>query len=566
MSGRTGAELLCETLVALGARVVFGVPGTQNVELFDALRRARLRTVLTTNELTAALMAGAYARVSHTVGVVVTIPGPGFLFAVPGLAEARLDSAAVLLIVGAPAAHPGRRFQLQAVDQQAIAAPVVKAYRHARSAADVPRVVRDAWHAAGRDEPGPVVVEVRQDIWGAPADQVATATVHEPAPAADLTAFVTRVARARRPLVLAGQGAVSAAADLHAWVAERRVPVLTTPSARGVVPEDDPLVLGFDPLRSDVAAVNAACEAADLVLALGCKLSHNGSAGFELRLPPDRLVHVDTSADVLNANYPAALALAITSRVALTALRAGPAEPSEWSDADIAERRRAIRTTRSPELPEPRLGGTGEGSAAAFFAAVRRALPRDGIVVTDSGLHQILARRYFDVLAPGGLLLPSDLQTMGFGVPAAVAAKLAAPGRAVTAIVGDGGFATTGAELLTAAREELALVVVVLDDGYLNQIRLQQLREFGHAHGVDLGPLEIAAFARAVGADYLPAGPDIGAAIAAAHGAGRPVVVHVPVADSPEVLRQRVTSAARAVARRALGPALRRWLAALRRR
>jgi acetolactate synthase-1/2/3 large subunit len=565
MSGRTGAELLCGALEASGARVVFGVPGTQNVELFEALRRSRLRTVLATSELTAGFMAGAYARVTGNVGVVITIPGPGFMFALPGLAEARLDSAAVLHVTGAPATQPGRRFQLQALDQRGIAAPLVKAFREVSGVAELPVAVREAWTSAAGDEPGPVVLQVASEVLGTAAASVpspAEESIEAPTP--DLRGLVNRVRSARRPLLLVGQGALSAAPLVRGWIERGFVPVLTTPSGRGIVPEDHPLCLGFDPLRTELAAVNGVCDAADLILAIGCKLSHNGCVGFGLRLPADRLVHVDTSAEVLGANYAPSLAVCATAEHTLAALESVPAGRFAWDEAEITRWRRAIRALRRAELPEPHLGGAASGKAAAFFADLRRALPRDGIVVTDSGLHQILTRRYFDVLAPGGLLLPSDLQTMGFGVPAAVAAKLAAPDRAVTAIVGDGGFAVTGAELLTAAREGLALVVVVFDDGHLNQIRMQQLRDFGHAHAVDVGPLDVAAFAAGVGADYVPVADDIGQVLVAAHRAGRPAVVHVPVGDSAAVLRRRAASAIRSAARRVIGPRLIQWLRSLR--
>lgn len=566
MSRRTGADLLCEALLACGARVVFGVPGTQNVALFEALRRSGLRTVLTTSELTAAFMAGAFARMSGEVGVLVTIPGPGFTFALPGLAEAFLDSAAVLHIAGSPSSGPGNRFRLQAIDQRSIAGPIVKAVRDIAAMDELPTVVGEAWAAATCGEPGPVVVQVAPQLLGSDAGALrATPPVaHVATPA--LGELVSRVQRARRPVVVAGQGALGAAPLLTRWAERSAVPVFTTPSARGLVPEDHPLSLGFDPLRSDLAAVNELCAAADLVLAIGCKLSHNGTAGFGLRLSREQLVHVDTSAAVLGANYPASLAVCGAAEQALLALVAASPDASTWGDAAIAGWSRAIRTPRTPELPEPRMAGIPSGAPADFFAALRRALPRDGVVVTDSGMHQILTRRYFDVLAPRGLLLPSDMQSMGFGVPAAVAAKLAAPDRAVTAVVGDGGLAVTGTELLTAAREGLPLVVVVLDDGHLNQIRLQQLREFGHAHAVTLGPLDIGAFAAAVGADYAPAGDDVEPVIREAHAAQRPVLVHVAVADSPDILRQRATTALREAARRVMGPRLAGWLKSLRSR
>ena len=150
--------------------------------------------------------------------------------------------------------------------------------------------------------------------------------------------------------------------------------------------------------------------------------------------------------------------------------------------------------------PTDRPDRSSKVSPAAFFAALRAALPRDAFFVTDSGLHQVLTRRHYDVLSPRGLLYPSDFQSMGFGLPAAIGAKLAAPTRAVVVVMGDGGLTMTGLELLTAAREKVPVVVVVFNDGQLNLIRLQQLKEFGRASGVELLVPDLEQFAQYIGA------------------------------------------------------------------
>ena len=141
-------------------------------------------------------------------------------------------------------------------------------------------------------------------------------------------------------------------------------------------------------------------------------------------------------------------------------------------------------------------------TAGSFFTVLRRILPRNGIVVTDSGLHQGLVRRHFDVLSPRGLIIPNDFQSMGFGLPAAIGAKLAAPERPVVAVLGDGGFAMSGMEMLTAVREKIPLTVIVFNDGRLNLIRLQQFQSFGSSESVDILNPDFGTFAAAVGARY----------------------------------------------------------------
>jgi acetolactate synthase-1/2/3 large subunit len=204
--------------------------------------------------------------------------------------------------------------------------------------------------------------------------------------------------------------------------------------------------------------------------------------------------------------------------------------------------------------PEPAVYGARPSTAAAFFAALRAALPRNGIVVADSGLHQTLLRRHFDVLATRGLLFPSDFQSMGFGLPAAIGARLAAPTRPVVALIGDGGFAMSGLELLTAVREKIPLTVVVFVDGALNRIRLTQLERYGRSAHVDLLNPDFALFAKAVGARYAKCDGDAERVLQRAIASGDVTLVEVHVGDSPAVHAARVQGLARAAVRRVAGP------------
>ncbi|HJS46605.1 MAG TPA: thiamine pyrophosphate-binding protein [Gemmatimonadales bacterium] len=555
-----GADLACRALEAAGVRHVFGLPGTQNVPLFEALRRSRLRVIQATHELAATMMACGYGRTTGLPGVVAAIQGPGLAWAVAGLLEARDDSTPLLLVTGTPASSPGRTFQLQAWDQATSLGPVVKRVLRAERPEAVPGAVASALTIACSGEPGPVVLElapealtdtaeVELDTWSGPPLEP------EPGALADLSA---RLAASRRPLLLAGQGVRSAAALRE--LAERiGAPVATTLSARGSLPEDHPLSFGVD-LGLAVDAVSRIAEKADLILALGWKGTHNGTGGFRLHLPADRLVHVDASPEVLGANYPAALGVVADAALVLEALVAEPRSTREgpgWAAAELAAAREAARQAVDAE---PRFAGLDVADASGFFAALRKALPRDAILVTDSGLHQALARRHFAVHAPGGFLAPSDFQSMGFGLPAGIGASLAAPDRRVVVLTGDGGFAMVGAELVTAVREGLPLTVLVFNDGHLGLIRRQQLREYGHAHAVAAGPMDYGAFAQAVGAGYrLLEGP-ARVGLEAALAVPGPTLVEVVLGDSGAMDALRARGAARAAARRALPKGFVGWL------
>lgn len=582
-----GGELLCRTLEALGADCVFGLPGTQNVELFEALRRSRLRTVLATHELAASFMANGYARASGRVGVLFTIPGPGFMYALTGLAEARLDSAPLLHVVGQPARGPGRRFQHQAIAQAAMVAPLVKEVVAVESAGELAPAVVHAWRAAVAGEPGPVVLHLGPDVVGGTAGDetvaaaladAASARADQPEPPTWRPSLAERVRAAERPLLLVGQGAADAAPAVARLAEVLGAPVASTPSGRGVLAEDHAWSLAWEQLRCGVSPLNALITDCDLVVVLGCKLSHNGSAGFGLKLPPDRLVHADASADVLEANYPASLAIQAPADEVLAVMveaAAARPDPSAWTPDEVAGWRARMAGDEPPGT-EPRVHGLKPDTAHALFTLLRDVLPRDAIVATDSGLHQYLVRRHYEVRAPRGLITPSDFQSMGFGLPAAIGAALACPDRTVVALIGDGGLAMSAMELLTAARERIAITLIVFNDGQLNLIRHQQVRDWGHTHAVALHNPDMQVLAEALDVNYrlLGAEPEgdaaeIAGAAGTASGASpaekvvreavtssRPVLLEVRLGDSPSFRSLRARSTVKATGRRLLGPTL----------
>jgi acetolactate synthase-1/2/3 large subunit len=553
---------------AQGVTCAFGVPGTQTLALYEGIRRSRIRSVLATNELAAGFMANGYYRASGRIAPLLTIPGPGFTWALTAVAEALHDSVALIHLAGCtPTADS--QLHLQAIDQQAVAAPLVKGTLRLSSADDVEREITRAFQLALSGEPGPVLVEwTREALEGAvsktarPPPTGAT-TTNGTASAADDVARL--LLDAKRPLLLVGQGSAAAAGPLRELAELLHCPVFATASGRGILPEDHELCLGFDIERGNVALVNELIESADSVLALGCKLGYSGSGGFQLRLPAERLVRVDTSSESRDSTYPAKLTViedvaAFLARL-LPRVRAHEGRKCGWSAGEIQGATRRLREV--PEgIAEPAVVGSSDPSVGSFFGALRRALPRDGIVVADSGLHQQLLRRHFEVLAPRGLLFPSDFQSMGFGLPAAIGAKLAEPQRRVVAVIGDGGFAMSGMELLTAVREGLSLTVVVLCDGLLGRIRLEQLAAVGRTTTIELLNPDFRAFAAAVGAAYASCEAEPEAALRRAIDADGVTVVELRLKDTPRIQRVRATGLLRGAARRVLGPD---WIRSLKR-
>lgn len=557
-------ESLSKALASRGVDRVFGVPGTQTVPFLEALRRQKIEFMLAAHEGGAAFMANGYARATGKVGVLSTIGGPGFTNALTGLAEAWQDSVPLLHIVNAPKRGPGGGFHLQAIDQSGMAAPVTKACLRISASGDADTVVERAIRIALEGEPGPVLLELvlesdSEGEWGAQHEwDVATGS-----PIPDWDELRGHWRGADRPLFYLGQGAFEAV-DLVRTVVDRvRVPVLTTPSGRGVLPESHPLAMGFDPLRGHLDLANRLLSKSDLIVGIACKLSHNGSAGFSLEFPPDRFVHIDRAATTLGSHYEALMEIPSDARMALEVLTGVDRDTSAWDAVSIAELREAFRApVKDPT--EPTIAGKG---ASEFFEWLGRSLPHDAVLVTDSGQHQVMTRRYHQVEAVRGLIVPSDFQSMGFGVPAAMGAKLGTPGRPVVALVGDGGFLMTGMEVAGAVREGLPICFIVFNDGHLNQIRLQQLSQRGRATGVDVGTVGLETFAEAVGAGYVAYDPASPPDLTRVLRDGRPTVLEVPVGDSPAlggiVLKRRLKESARSVMGRNRLQTLKRWFLAL---
>lgn len=557
-----GVDKVCQALLNNGAETVFGLPGTQNITLFDAIKRSTLKVFTSSSEMNAAFAANGYARSSGKPGVLAIIPGPGFTYALTGIAEARLDSVPLVCLIGEPAKRQNRAFQLQQIDQQAIVSPLVKAYHKLNVAADCDAVINRAFRDAMDGEPGPVVVELSSDLNAQDPAAVksapAAAPVTTPAPeasSASIAEIAAALSNARRPLLFLGQGAMNLGGLVERLQAQTGAAVIATTSGRGVISEANHSVLSTD-LR-DASVINALIDHADLVLALGVKLSHNGCCGFEMRLPADRFIHVDADASVPGANYPARLSLVSALEPFLLATLQhldGKSHQSEWTDADFKTWQARLDATDvvggvNPQVADMRATGMPE-----FFALLRSKMPAGAQLVCDSGMHQMLARRHYPVFEPGGLLVPTDFQSMGYGIPAAIGAKIAYPQRAVAALIGDGGLAINGLDITSAVRDKLALPVFVFVDGHFGLIRHQQVENFGSTTEVKLPYLSVGALAEAMNAAYALADDDLGASIETALAASVPTLIEVRLAQTAGMRLHEAKRSAVESVQRTLGP------------
>jgi acetolactate synthase-1/2/3 large subunit len=553
----TAAELLWAALRAEGAEFVFGLPGSQTIEAFQPLKRSGLRTIVPTHEMAAAFMANGYARVSGRPGIVTTIPGPGFTYALTGLAEAFLDSVPMLHVVPAARVIDGREFALQSIDQRSMAGPVVKSLLQAASPCAIAAASVEAYRLAAAGEPGPVMVEASEEDFGkevTDSSPIPAPGVPPAAPDALVADIAAAVSRAPRILLYLGAGAMGAAREVRALADATGAAIATTTSGRGVLSEDEARVVVRDPGMQDHASLAALVERADLVVAVGCKFSHNGAAGFRLRMSREKLITINTAGP--SRNYPASLHATSDASRTVAAIRAR-LQPRRadggWDVAELAAWRESALRFEADARLEPRHEHTGTPSSA-IVRELRAALPDDAIVVTDSGYHQMSVRRHYAVRCPHGLLVPTNFQSMGYALPAAIGAALAAPLRQVVAVVGDGGLLMSGLELITAVRERVRLTVVVFNDGAYRLIRNPQLAAYGESHGTDIEGPDLEALAAATGAEYRLAGADGIEAALAAPGRDESSVrlLEVPLVDPAGMKAVRRRGKLRAAAHRLL--------------
>lgn len=529
-----GSELVVRALEDAGARFTFGIPGTHNIELYDALARSEpVTAILVTDEQSAGFMADGVSRSSGTVGVVNVVPGAGITHALSGIAEALLDGIPLVVLACGIRADIGRAYQLHDIDQVALLRPVTKAVLTPETPDAIYAVVRRAFDLARAGTPGPVAVEIPANFY------MLTHEVAEPAPeggiaappgvAAEPLAHAARIINdAKRVLLYVGYGARHAGHALVELAERIGAPVATTIQGKGVFPEHHPLWLWNGLGASAPGFVRTVAGSCDVCLAIGCRFGEvaTGSYGFT---PPATLVHVDINPGVFHRNFRATLAVEADGAAFVSALLPLVADRGEWGEPaeHISAGHRDVKDTWKLQSSDTRV------TPDVLFDALQRLAP-DAIYTTDSGNGTFLAMEHLRLDAPGRFLAPVDFSCMGYAVPAAIGAKLANPGRDVVALAGDGALLMTGLEMLTAAAYGAAPVVCVLRDGELAQIAQFQRTALATKTNSVLPPYDLEAFADTVSARYVRLGRDaeVDDALSEAFGAaraGRPVMVDVAI-------------------------------------
>ncbi len=574
----SGGAIVRRALEDEGIDLAFGIPGTHNIELYDALAESRtVRTVLVTDEQSASFMADGAWRSSGRMACVNLVPGAGLTHAMSGIAEAFMDHVAMLVLGCGVRRDERRAFQLHDVDQEGLARPVVKATFRPEAGEELYGTIRDACRVARSGAPGPVFVEVPVNLYLFKHEvEIPDADGRlniEPVAAPDPTLVaraVELIQRSERPLVYVGAGAAGATDEVMKLAELLDAPVSTTFQGKGVLPEDHPLFLWPGYGKTAPAFVRRIADRCDLTIAVGCRFSEVGTGSYALE-PKGPLIHIDIDPDALDRNFPAEVAIASDARASLLGILEGlSSEPRVYDEV----RREAISSGHA-EVWEEWLDDVGGArvTPAHLLRTAQRVFGPDAVYTTDSGNGTFLAMECLRLGEPGNFLAPVDYSCMGYAVPAALGAKLARPDCPVVALAGDGAFLMTGLEILTAVQEGIGAIVLVLRDRELAQIAQFQRTAMNRKVASAVHDYELSHFAAAVHVPFIHMKSDdvveetLREADELARG-GRPVLVEVEIDYSRKTfftkgvvsanlhrlpLRDRVRFIGRALARKVTG-------------
>ena len=481
----TGADVLIQSLKVQGIDTLTGMPGNQNIHLYDAVLRAGgIRHLLIRHEQGATLIANGYARASGRVGAALTVPGPGSTNASTGLVDAHTDCVPVLLITGGTEVAFDVRDRAKCfhgLDQESFFRPITRFFARPKSIAEIPDAVVGAFRALRGPRPGPAVIELPTDIAAAEgtADIPPLVKGERPCPHRTDIAQVARALRStNRPVILAGGAVIhaDATAALCSLAEQCHLPVVYTRLGKGVIPDSHPLAVGHCSAKAGQDVLGNA----DLLLAIGCRFTQIDTRSWTLRLPK-RKIQLDPDPKELGREYPIEVGAAGDLAQSIPQLAEATGDyAAAWGD-------RIEAATNRPPIP--------------IMSATRNALPDDAIIVVDVTSIGYRAFDEYPIAYPRTFLYPSHSVTLGFAVPAAIGAKLACPRQQVIAFCGDGGFQMTASELATAAEHGIETVCVVSNDGSLSAIRGAQAKAFdGRVIDTDMQTPQLADLARSLGA------------------------------------------------------------------
>jgi acetolactate synthase-1/2/3 large subunit len=526
----TGAQAAAAALCCEGVRCVFGIPGAQNNEFWDALKARLVPYLLVAHESSASVMADAAARVTGEVGVFSVVPGPGLTNAMTGIGEALLDSVPIVGLItdvtwgaGAPVG------QVHSLPNTALVRPIVKAVFEVHHQAEIPGAIHQAFRFARAGEPGPVAVVLPFHLYSEVWDFDCPIPLPYPLPfdeCAYRQALCLLSDRRKRVGIYAGIGCLDAGPALMAVAEVLQAPVATSVSGKGCMPDGHPLAVGWGYGKQGTRAAERAFKEVDLVLAVGVRYSEVSTANYAIP-KHDNLIHVDVNPANLGRNVPADVKVCADARLFLDRLLA---------DAPVIQRPpcpRLVRTIQAgrqlDQKENTRVQITCGVDPMIFLTQLRCALGPEELIFVDVTASTHWASEAMSVEGPRRYFTPANNQSMGWAIPAAIGAQRVRLDRMVVSVTGDGCFLMGAMELSTAARAGLPVRFFVLDDGTYHYMQMLQEPAYRRTTATEIARINFAAFAAGVGLGYneIPNNADIACGIARALSFPGPILTRV---------------------------------------
>ena len=475
-SPKSGSELVLETLRDLGIDTIFGYPGGAVLPLYDAIYNFKgIRHILGRHEQGCLHEAEGYAKSTGKLGVAVVTSGPGATNAITGIADAMSDSVPLLVFTGQVARAGIGKDAFQEADIVGITMPITKYNYQVRETADIPRVITEAVHIATTGRPGPVVIDLPKDVSALETDFVYSSEIDLPSyqPTLEpnemqIKKILKQLSKAKKPVLLAGGGIsyAEAAAELIEFAERYQIPVVTSLLGQGTIATSHPLFLGMGGMHGSFAA-NIAMTEADFMISIGCRFDDRLTGNPKTFAKNAKVAHIDIDPAEIGKIIAVDIPVVGDAKKALQQLLAEPIvrnNTEKWIEKVTKDKNRVRSYDKKERVVQPQ----------AVIERIGELTKSDAIVVTDVGQHQMWTAQYYPYQNERQLVTSGGLGTMGFGVPAAIGAKIANPDKEVVLFVGDGGFQMTNQELAILNIYKIPIKVIMLNNHSLGMVRQWQ--------------------------------------------------------------------------------------------
>ena len=475
-SPKTGSDLVLETLRDLGIDTIFGYPGGAVLPLYDAIYNFKgIRHILGRHEQGCLHEAEGYAKSTGKLGVAVVTSGPGATNAITGIADAMSDSVPLLVFTGQVARAGIGKDAFQEADIVGITMPITKYNYQVRETADIPRIITEAVHIATTGRPGPVVIDLPKDVSALETDFIYSPEIDLPSyqPTLEpndmqIKKILKHLSKAKKPVLLAGGGIsyAEAAGELNEFAERYQIPVVTSLLGQGTIATSHPLFLGMGGMHGSFAA-NIAMTEADFMISIGCRFDDRLTGNPKTFAKNAKVAHIDIDPAEIGKIIAVDIPVVGDAKKALQQLLAEPIvrnNTEKWIEKVTKDKNRVRSYDKKERVVQPQ----------AVIERVGELTNGDAIVVTDVGQHQMWTAQYYPYQNERQLVTSGGLGTMGFGVPAAIGAKIANPDKEVVLFVGDGGFQMTNQELAILNIYKIPIKVIMLNNHSLGMVRQWQ--------------------------------------------------------------------------------------------